>query len=437
MPSVRSLIQIAVLIAVLCLIAVWLSLFQTPDSGGMGRDTYGTREAGYRAIFETLGELGVEVDRQLRPPHPAPENRTIAFLNPDPQIAGVEPRYLKNLLPWVEGGGRLVVAVRAATPLDLKLSQLSQSPTELPTILETLGLKGVKFERANHEAEFQKLQQEHDEEDDFSKSFLKELNRELVPPRVVVVDCTGTLADWQKDVSELALPGDAEQTLVWEKTEPAGQISYFTEDGEERIVAAEFPRGKGAILVVDEGLFRNRLLPQQDNSVAAAYLLSPRGEPVVFDEFYHGLGVRGNPFFLLTLPGYAAIALGLLLWIGLDSWRKASLLGPPLPDEPHSRRDIGEYISAMGRLFAKGAKARAFLIRQIRAGVLRELNTGYALPPETQDVDLVANLIERRNPARARQLREAVAEADRLAEWPGRLTEAQTLDAMRRLAACL
>ena len=39
-------------------------------------------------------------------------DETLVLLGPDPQIVGFEPSYLHKLLPWVEQGGRIVVAPR-------------------------------------------------------------------------------------------------------------------------------------------------------------------------------------------------------------------------------------------------------------------------------------------------------------------------------------
>jgi hypothetical protein len=435
MPSVRSLIQMAVAVAVLSLVVAWVNLLQPPGSQRTGRDTYGTRESGYRAIFETLEEIGVDVERRLHPPVPNPDGHSVVFLNPNPWICGTEPAYLKNLRSWIEAGGRVVVASGAAIPQSLDRLAASQSPTELPTILESLGLEGVSFELADWNE--WTAWQEFDSAAPLAESLLKGWNRELVSPQVVDVKCTGTLSEWREAVQELALPGTQAQSLIWEDAQPVGQIVYSTEEEQERVVAAVFSRGKGEIIVADEGLFRNRLLPLNDNSVAAAYLISPHGKPVVFDEFYHGLGVRGNPLYLLTQPGYAALALGLLLLIGLNSWRKAIPLGPPLPDEPQNRRDIGEYITAMGQFLSQGKASDRLLISKLRDGVLRELNLDYAVPPEIQNVDLVVGLMARKDPARAKQVQQAFDEADAFLDSRIRVPKTHILPMMQRLTACL
>lgn len=436
MPSVRSWILLAVGIFVLVMVLELLSLRQTPDSKGFGRDSYGTRVSGYRGVYETLEELGVRVERQLAPPTPAGIS-VLVFLNPSLKLGGVEPVYLQDLRPWIEAGGTVVLASHAQIELDLSLSEASESPVELPSILESLGLPDVRFQAIDKTWNSDASSRET-EDGSLSEEIFESFQLELTPPDVVAVQCSGTLADWQESIRHLALPAENQSRVVWGKTKPVGRIFYETEEQEEHTVAAVFGVGQGNIVVAAEGFFRNRFLPMEDNAVAAAYLLmSPADAPVVFDEFYHGLGVRGNPLYLLTLPGYLAVALGLLLVIGLMSWRKAILLGPPLTEKPQSRRDIGEYIAAMGQFFSRGRSSRRFLIEHLREGVLRELNIAFALPPDAQDIDLVLNLLNRKNPERAKRVRETLADAERLLQSRSRLTEQQTLTLMRRLTACL
>ncbi|MCA9071877.1 MAG: hypothetical protein KDA84_23275, partial [Planctomycetaceae bacterium] len=357
------------------------------------------------------------------------------------KLAGTEPVYFQNLKSWVEAGGTIVLASHAELTFDDSPPETLGPPIEFPSIFESLGLVDVQFEPVDETwPTYQRRQRKTEEEESLSDEFFESFDLELTPPDVVTVECSGTWAEWQESgsIRQLALPAENQSTLVWGKSEPVGKISYQTDEQEERVVAAAFSIGKGEIVVADEGFFRNRFLQEEDNAVAAVYLMtSTDRRPVIFDEFYHGLSVRGNPLFLLTLPGYLTVALGLLLVIGLMSWRKAILLGPPLAEKPHSRRDIGEYITAMGRFFCRGRSSRRFLIEQLRTGIIRELNLVYALPPETHDVELVLGLMNRKNPHRVKQVRKTLYDAQQLLESKKRLTEKQTLDMMRRLTACL
>ena len=108
-----------------------------------------------------------------------------------------------------------------------------------------------------------------------------------------------------------------------------------------------------------------------------------------------------------------------------------------LPDETRQRRDIGEYLAAMGQFFSRGPLARPFLVRRMYEGVLRELSLDVSLPPETQDEELVSRMLARRDPARAKRVLETLKEVNTALESRSHWTESQTVDAMRRLTGCL
>ena len=436
MPSVRNLIQLAVLVLVISLAGAWLSLFRPPDSGGMGRDTYGVTGNGYRAVFDVLRELNVPVRRQLGPPKPE-HGATLVFLQPDQQIAGTEPTYLHSLLPWVEQGGRLIVTLPSLNVPSHDLGFEGLSPVKMPSILESLGLSGVEIDTLSTvpaDARLRKRPRTLDDES-ITEDLLKVFGGAPAAPKETEAHCQGTLA--VPSIVRLALPGDSVQTLKIGNAAARGTISYVSGD-QEHVLVAEFGRGTGTIVIVSEhALFHNRLLARGDNSILAVHLFSHDGTAVVFDEFYHGLGVRGNPLYLMTRPGYAALALGLLLFSCVSVWREATLLGPSLPDAAVQRRDIGEYLTAMGRFFSYGATTRPFLIRQIRSGVLWKLSREFAMAPENQDVEMIAGVVSRRDPLAGERLRTTIADIDKELDSRTHWTESQTINAMRRLTACL
>ncbi len=439
MPSVRSLILLAVTILVISLVTSSLSLLRVPDSGGQGQDSFGIRGSGYRGLFDALGELGVEVRRQFTPPEAELPEATLAMLAPDPMLVGTNPVYLKSIDLWLQEGGRLVVAPRGMNWLTMLRAEASPAGS-LPTLAEILELPDIAIETSTtyQAGSTRRASPGNRLGESFAEEVMRTLAEELKPPRIIDVDCDGTLSAWAPSVGQLALPGDTHQTLTWKDSQPSGTIGYQDDAGERQILAAEFARGDGQILFVsDPALLSNRLVSLADNSVFAARVLSPQGEGIVFDEFYHGLGVRGNPLYLLTRPGYATIAIGLLASVLLFTWREAVLIGPPLPDRSHGRRDIGEYLVAMGHFFSKGSATRPFLVRELRLGVLRELSLAVSLPPETRDIDLITAAISRRDVRWGRRVNETINEIDTALESRHHWTESQTLDALRRLTACL
>ncbi len=253
----------------------------------------------------------------------------------------------------------------------------------------------------------------------------------------VHVQATGSLDGIGELIHKLAVPGEETFSIETQSDEPSGTLSYVDGEGIERQLIAQFKRGEGEIIVIaDQHMLTNRFLGRADNSVLAVHLMSPEGNPVVFDEFYHGLSVRGNFLYLLTRPTYAAIFLAILLLVGLWAWREAIFLGPPLADTNSSRRDIGEYVDAMARFFQHGRKSYPFLLNEVRDGVLHEVCLELKLPM-THDVDVVVSTLARRDPERAERLELALAAVDQELNSPEHLNKSITTDLMKRITACL
>lgn len=437
MLSTRSLILLAAGLLLACVIVGAIALTRPPDSGGAGTDSYGTRAYGFRALHDTLNEVGVETIRQLHPPSAPRLGETLVLIAPSPEIVGSEPAYLKSLMPWVESGGRMVVAVKDVAPSGPMAG--TKELKDRPTILEILGLSGVDLmPRSPETASVQSSRSAWQKDLKPLEDVIREswAPAEVTPQSFAVTE-TGAIGDETWPISSVMVPGDQVGTMDASDAKPTGTIDT-TFAKTTVTLAAMFSRGKGEIVLVAEPkLFSNQLLSKADNSILAARLLSPKGQPVIIDEFYHGLSVRGNPFYLLTRPGYAALALGLFITTCVTIWREAVYLGPPLSDEAVGRRDIAEYIRAMGRFFAVGVDSRQFLVTELRHGVLRELSEELSLPPDKQEADLVIAVLARRNPQRADALKTAIQKSDAYLSARRSPTEVQTLDVMRSLSSCL
>ena len=209
-------------------------------------------------------------------------------------------------------------------------------------------------------------------------------------------------------------------------------------DGGEQVLAAVFHRGKGELVVVaSPAIAENRLIARHDNSVLAVQLLAAPGRPVVFDEFYHGLTIRGNPLWLFTQRGYAATTLCLLTLIGLWIWREAVFLGPPLAPRgtvPAIDRGIRRCDGAVPE---PGGSSQAFLLREVRSGVLRAVRDELHLPPSRDHVDELAAVLARRDPRRARELIEAMGAVDEALSRKVVLRESVAVDLFKRMSRCL
>ncbi|WP_437206126.1 DUF4350 domain-containing protein [Planctomicrobium sp. SH664] len=450
----RNAILTAVGVTILCLVLGVLALLRPQSANGTGFDSFGTKAYGFRGLYELLEELHIPVRREVAPPHPSELGAsTLVLLGPSDELINVEPAYLSQLVTWVEAGGRLVIAVGDASFKDVR--QLAfMAPKEEHDLFSVLGLDEIWIES-------------FDPSDSLGNSVVKpnvpkptepprtmsdavrqvqdaldQLNQKQVLPaqglQISPVKVTGLPSLTAAGIQELAIPASEVHFFEFAGDPPRGQIELVDPLGNSFPLVAEIPRGQGTIVLIsDSQLMTNRYLQQGDNCVLAAHLLAPHGELVVFDEFYHGLAVRGNSLYLLTIPGFAAATLALCLLIGLWAWREAIFLGPPQPDTLVNRRDIREYVNAMARFFLRGKGSRMFLLEQVRNGVLATIAKELGLPPQTRDPQTIIHILGRRDPERAEQIESAFKAVDDELGSSRSISSPTATKLMQRMAACL
>ncbi|MDB5337551.1 MAG: hypothetical protein JWN70_3170, partial [Planctomycetaceae bacterium] len=262
--------------------------------------------------------------------------------------------------------------------------------------------------------------------------------RRLQLTRTINVQASGSLAHLGATVRTLELPKEDLQVLDLKRSKPDGRIVFTDLDGEEQTLVAAYRVGKGELIVVGSAtLAENRLIAQQDNSVLTIELVAAAGRPVVLDEFYHGLTVRGNPMWLFTRPGYGVVVLGLLAVAGLWIWREAVFLGPPLAESIPSRRSIGEYVVAMAVFLNKGKATRPFVLREVRSGVLQSVRRELGLAPGRENVEELAAVLMRRNPQRAGKLIDAVQQIDQALSQNVVVRESDAIRLLQGISSCL
>jgi len=442
MLTARSVVITVIAVAVLSIIGTCLSLLRSPGSSGLGGDTYGTRAHGQQAVFEVLSELNIPVERQLLPPTAALDRQvTLVFWAPNHNLVQLEPAYLQKVSEWVRSGGRVVVApVVQTTETYRRPGSGKEEP--IKTILEALGLEDVSVGPVNSDGSFEPPPSERSTEEilyeDVPRVLEESWNVEEIPTRSVNVEVTGQLSNLSGLVTSLEVSEYDLQVIDSGETKPTGTLTFKTDDGIEQTLVATYQLGKGQIVVVgDPSLAQNSSVAEHDNSVLAVHLTAAAGLPVVFDEFYHGLIIRGNPLWLFTRRTYGVIALVLLAVIGLSVWQQAVFLGPPLESVTASRRTIAEYIDAASRLINHGRSSGRFLISEMRSGVLWKLRHDLALPHGEEQPEQIIAAIHKRDPERAKQLADALELVDATLADNERLTEKTTILALQRISACL
>ena len=445
-------------LAVLALIGSLISLLQPPDHGGAGADTYGTRAYGYREAFDTLAELKLDVRRALGPPSEAvDETTTLVLWAPENDLINVEPVYLKRLRDWVQHGGRLIVAPQPPENTGGKSSARHRGG-KATTVFAELGLPEITTESLdlstagdwNRASSRFRADVFSDDEDD--RSLGDDIDRYLFPrlfsTKTVTIQAEGEMAALAAGVSQLEVPSEL-QVLVCHDLRPDGRIDVVdaqsgssgakkTDSERHPMLAARFKRGAGEVIVVsDPAILDNRLFPQYDNAILAVNLMARPEHPIVWDEFYHGLTVRGNPLFLLTLAKYALIAAILAALIAVWLWREAVFLGPPLADAKVSRRSAAEYVEAMALLFRRASGSVPFALAELRRGVLWSLHRKFASRTVPETPEEVAAVVARRDPAKARKLLDAIKQADLMLSRNARMRESEVLLAAKELVDCL
>jgi hypothetical protein len=314
---------------------------------------------------------------------------------------------------------------------------------------------------------------------------LDESMRELMMPElfpVVEVEAhgEGDLSALLADVERLRIPREL-QTLAVGDSKPVGTISV-TSQGQSWTVAAQYKLGEGElILLSDPAIFDNRLISRSDNPVLAVRLVDAGQGPIVWDEFYHGLTIRGSMLFLLTRGSYALVAGMILLTTIAWLWRQSRYLGPPLSAAPVSRRSVREYVEAMARFFQRGAESRRFMLDEVRQGVLWSLRRktgaqrgreawaspvgvaahaqgssqtpaladrpGTGQPPalgvqrpapgDRESLEAIVAALARHDPAAGLRLRKAVEQADLILSDSRKVRDREILEAVKGLADCL
>lgn len=459
MLNARNVIAITIVLAVISLAWGFYTLTRPPDSGGLGSDSYGTRVHGLKGLFEILDDLKIPTERSLGPPTSAIGRQvTVVLWNPQPDLVQVEPAYLRALANWVKDGGRVVVATDGARPTPRPTGFTKRpKPAKEATVLGELGLpdvsvstidlrsagNGQKPAPAGRNPGVRRPEPPPDRSlwnDDDTRRLREMLTgtAQPIPTRAVTINANGVWSPLRQQVSTIQVPEATLQVLDVGASKPDGTITFRDPAGTDRTLAALYRRGKGELVVLSPpAIVENHLIARHDNSVLAVRLLAAPDRPVVFDEFYHGLTIRGNPLWLFAQRGYAATTLCLLAAIGLWMWRQSVFLGPPLAPQVQSRRSLGEYVDAMARFLNRGGSSQAFLLREVRAGVLRSIRDELHLPPSRDHVEVLAAALARRDPGRARQLVETMTAVDAALSRKRVLKDSIVVDLFKRMSRCL
>lgn len=472
MLTPRNFISVTIAIAVFSIISLCWSMLQPPDGGGMRADSYGTRGIGYRALFESLDELGVSVRRQTGPPRPSDlDDSLLVMWGPGVQLIDADPKWLRDVETWLRQGGRAVVAYDGEPPVsvfsvmqrqreqqrarddadkdDADNADDEDAPEKLkPSLFELLGIGSIEItpvDRSDRDSTAGSTDERADRNELPSESELADTIREVLTapsrleqPQNHRVRAKGTFASRIPDGSSIELPAGLLYEIEVGDRDLQNTISVVDDSGTERCVAAQIAVGKGYVNVVSiRRLISNANIGSADNIVVAAALMLSSDRPIVFDEFYHGATIRGNPMLLFSTRTYGSVVVALLLLLSFTVWRAAVFPGPPIEEAPARRRSIREYLDAMSRFLREAKGHQVWSLEQVRAGVLWKLHREFGLPPESHDRTRLTSVMARRNPRRADQLVDVLNEVDAVLNMPRSAEERRTAQLVQRMTECL
>jgi hypothetical protein len=369
-----------VLVLVLINVASYVKVEATPDSeSAPDRSTYNGGPTGTRALYDFLRESGYEVARWrestaslLSSSGPKPATVVVVGETKFP-FTKVEAR---EILLWVEAGGRLVIVDRMPQRLLLPKSG-DWEVRALMTNFPWTDLNPSDFEAMTREvtpvAPSQPTLLARNVETIMPSRFASHYSFTRLPPTKQTKKTNSESSDDDEDDSNLdtepEIDSDANQNAA--ATSPAPVASFVNNHGP---LVAEYPHGKGRIVLLsDPYLVANNGINRADNLVLAMNAVAAGGGIIAFDEFHQGRGSTHNAL-IQYFEGTPVIAIcAQLILIGVAIvWSRGTRFGRPLPLPQVDRRSSLEFVASMAELQQR-AKAHDLALENIYARVRRVL----------------------------------------------------------------
>jgi hypothetical protein len=388
-------ITLIVVVGVLVLLnaASYVNVGPTADSEATpDRSSFNAGPTGTRALYDFLHESGYQVARWRES-----TASLLSFNGPKPATIVVigETRIpftkteSKELLRWVETGGRLVVIDRSPDEKILPASGEWTIKTHM-TSFPWPGLNPTDFEQMTREVKplppSQPTLMARDVEKILPSRFAGAIT---VVPRYRTKaggnsgggssqdNAAGGNSEEPADDSE----SDAEPTPKAEeasatvdkgpKVSPAPVTNFSDERG---TLLVDYPHGKGRIVLLsDPFIVANNGINRADNLQLAINIVVGNGGVVAFDEFHQGRAATHNAL-IQYFEGTPVVAIcGQLALLGLAIvWSRGTRFARPLPLPQVDRRSSLEFVASMAELQQR-AKAHDLALENIYGRVRRVL----------------------------------------------------------------
>jgi hypothetical protein len=407
-------IALIVVVGVLVLLNAlsYVKIEQTAESEmSPDRSTLNAGATGTRALYDFLHESGYQVARWRES-----TASLLSFNGPKPTTIVVIGQTLipfsdaesKELLHWVENGGRLVIIDRSPDHSLLPPSgdwtvgaHLESFPwTDVdPTNFEqmTNGVKPVspsqptlpardvaeilpsRFAGAITVATTGKTDKNSNTKD-------KAAGGDIEEP-------SGAPASSEKPSPETGGYGPSPPKAQAAKVSPAPVVNFSRPNG---ALLAEYPHGNGRIVLLsDPFIVANNGISRADNLQLAVNVVTGNGGLIAFDEFHQGRSATHNAL-IQYFEGTPVLAIcGQLALIGLMIiWSRGSRFTRPLPLPQVDRRSSLEFVDSMAELQQR-ARAHDLALENIYGRVRRVLVRHAGLNHSSPRAEIAARIAAR------------------------------------------
>src|SRR6266550_2654430 len=376
-------LTLVAVVAVLVLLnaASYVKVEPTPDSeSSPDRSSYNAGATGTRALYDFLHESGYQVVRWREPTSSllsaaGPKPATVVVIG-DTRIpfSRVES---KEILLWVESGGRLVIIDR----------------TPDPKLLPKSGEWTIKALLTNFPWS------------DLDPTDFEQMTRDVKPlspsqPTLLVRKVESVMPSrFASAISFIRLPSVKNTDKSNAHDEPPGGGSNDDEDSESEpeptpdismqsvspapvaciavdrgSLLIEYPHGKGHIVLLsDPYIVANNGINRADNLQLAVNVVMGNGGVIAFDEFHQGRGSTHNALiqYFAGTPVLAICAQLMLIALAVV-WSRGTRFARPLPLAHVDRRSSLEFVASMAELQQR-AKAHDLALENIYSRVRRVL----------------------------------------------------------------
>lgn len=413
----RLVIIITLVIVVGVLVALnaasYVKVEPTADSeASPDRSTFSSSATGTRALYDFLQESGYQVARWRES-----TSSLLSFSGPKPETIVVIGRTVvpfsktesKELLRWVENGGRLVIIDRSP--------DLSLLP---PSGNWTIGEHVIRFPWTDLDpTNFEQMTSGVQPVPPSQPTLLARNVEAILPSRFagIITVATTTKKD-QKSKAEGRHDNEKSESNATESSDdsrdeptreksgygpptpgtetevsPAPVVNFMQEPGP---LLVEYPHGRGRIVLLsDPFIVANNGINRADNLRFAINVVTGNGGLVAFDEFHQGHRTMHNAL-IQYFEGTPVLAIcGQIALIGLMIiWSRGRRFARPLPLAQVDRRSSLEFVASMAELQQR-ARAHDLALENIYGRVRRVLVRHAGLSNSSPRAEIAARVAAR------------------------------------------